>query len=475
MPHVVDRVPEPVLAERPVLDEGSSMPDRRRFRPTVFIGSSSESLEVAYALEQDLGSDTEVTVWSRGVFGPSETTIESLEKSLSQFDVAVFVLGSDDLIYSRGAGEMAPRDNVLFELGLFIGAIGRRRSLILVDESAKPKIPSDLFGVTPLTFRGDRTDRNLRAALSGAAREVVQRARVIGANESAERRHAVVYWAAPHSNTSRNAQVASVLRARGIDVLLPRELVEDNPKYKNGNLPSPSVIRDICREAIDASTHLVVDVAHYGQDSAWEIGYADAVGREVLGVGDGGRGVIHARTFQRREYHHNFMHGWDSLTVHEDLNSVSKAIEGKCVHVCGSFANEQAMDMIRASGLLRSAREVILPVDIVGMRHQWSEIDTRSGGIEPRREAIRLLERCDIALVILPRYGMDTAWQIGHASGLGKQIIGWEAPPFGRAISRGLASDHWMHAWPLRQTFLGATGLAVYLSGLRNATTAAAV
>ena len=44
--------------------------------------------------------------------------------SLDRFDFAILVLTADDLVASRDVLSTAPRDNVLFELGLFMGGLG---------------------------------------------------------------------------------------------------------------------------------------------------------------------------------------------------------------------------------------------------------------------------------------------------------------------------------------------------------------
>lgn len=97
----------------------------KRTRPTVFVGSSAEGLQVAKAVQAELQYCAECVIWSQEVFGLGEGTLESLVKALNRYDFAVLVLTPDDLVTSRGNSAPAPRDNVLLELGMFIGAIGR--------------------------------------------------------------------------------------------------------------------------------------------------------------------------------------------------------------------------------------------------------------------------------------------------------------------------------------------------------------
>jgi predicted nucleotide-binding protein len=118
-------------------------------KPHVFIGSSREALplarEIESALERD---DLVVKLWTNGVFGASATVIESLESTARLMDFAVLVLSPDDKILSRDKEHIAPRDNVIFELGLFMGALNRNRTFVVFPRSADLKIPSDLAGVT---------------------------------------------------------------------------------------------------------------------------------------------------------------------------------------------------------------------------------------------------------------------------------------------------------------------------------------
>src|SRR5262249_3637847 len=133
-------------------------------RPTVFIGSSQEGITVAETIQVNLDELCEVTLWSQGVFGLGQSTLEALVNQLDNFDFAILVLTPDDLIESRGELRESPRDNILFELGLFIGRLGRERTFTVYDRTAKLKLPSDIAGVTPATYQPHSTG-NLEAAL----------------------------------------------------------------------------------------------------------------------------------------------------------------------------------------------------------------------------------------------------------------------------------------------------------------------
>jgi CRP/FNR family transcriptional regulator, cyclic AMP receptor protein len=126
----------------------------------LFIASSTEALPVASEIQAGLKKDPmAVTLWSEGVFGASDFSLEALERAAEEADFAVLVFSADDKLLSRGQELDAPRDNVVFELGLFIGAIGRKRTFIVLPQNTKIKIPTDLLGMTPITYAvGDPKD-----------------------------------------------------------------------------------------------------------------------------------------------------------------------------------------------------------------------------------------------------------------------------------------------------------------------------
>lgn len=148
-------------------------------RPSLFIGSSVEGLPYAKALQVNLDHALQVTIWSQGVFGLSGGTLEELTKKLEQMDFAVLVVTPDDLVTSRGEEKPAPRDNVLLELGLCIGALGRERSFIVYDRTSKIKLPTDLAGVTPATFH-PHSDGNLEATLGAASTQIEKKVLELG-------------------------------------------------------------------------------------------------------------------------------------------------------------------------------------------------------------------------------------------------------------------------------------------------------
>ena len=129
-------------------------------RPVLFVGSSRESLPIAQAIRVDLDyADVVVRLWTDGVFGASQFPIIELEKQIQEADFALLVLGPDDEVLSRNEKSDAPRDNVIFELGLFMGALSHERTFMIIPRGRDIKIPTDLLGLTPMDYKpGDLKD-----------------------------------------------------------------------------------------------------------------------------------------------------------------------------------------------------------------------------------------------------------------------------------------------------------------------------
>lgn len=145
-------------------------------KPSVFVGSSTESLKIAYAIQENLEMDAEVTVWTQGIFELSKFSIESLLDAAEAADFGIFVFSPDDVLIMREQEKAAVRDNVIFELGLFIGRLGRERSFIILPRGSGESLhlPTDLLGLTPALYEPNRQDENLRAALGPACSKMTK-------------------------------------------------------------------------------------------------------------------------------------------------------------------------------------------------------------------------------------------------------------------------------------------------------------
>jgi hypothetical protein len=138
-------------------------------KPNVFIGSSVETLQVVDAIEADLRESAVVRRWDKDTFRAGRYTLEELAKATMEVDFAVFVLGRDDITESRGQTKPSPRDNVIFEAGLFTAMLGKERVFYVVDKSGI-KIPSDWSGLGYLSF--DPTQSRSRDIVFNAVSEI---------------------------------------------------------------------------------------------------------------------------------------------------------------------------------------------------------------------------------------------------------------------------------------------------------------
>ncbi len=127
-------------------------PTRENIR--VFIMSSTEALDIAREVQSNFAHDSfSVVIWTDGVFKASSYAIESLEKAVADSDFAIAIAQPDDLTNTRGQAKPVPRDNVIFELGFFIGRVGRKRTLLLEPRDKEVKLPTDLSGLMTIGYR----------------------------------------------------------------------------------------------------------------------------------------------------------------------------------------------------------------------------------------------------------------------------------------------------------------------------------
>jgi hypothetical protein len=138
-------------------------------KPTLFIGSSNKGLDVARALGSNLDDEADILIWSDHIFAANQYSLDLLLRSLDTIDYAILIITQDDLISQRSGSATTPRDNVIFELGVFLGRLGPARTFVVTDDYDSPiPLPSDPAGIAVARFRR-RDDGNLLAALSAAS------------------------------------------------------------------------------------------------------------------------------------------------------------------------------------------------------------------------------------------------------------------------------------------------------------------
>jgi hypothetical protein len=146
-------------------------------KPRIFLGSSLKQEKLVQALTRGLEDVARVEPWMTS-FSPGTSTLERLLELTHQVDFAAFVFARDDWTANSppaadpaAAGQAAPRDNVVFEAGLFAGALGMRRTFILHASGAK--LPSDLLGLTCVRY-GDATTATEVRAINQKLRKAIE-------------------------------------------------------------------------------------------------------------------------------------------------------------------------------------------------------------------------------------------------------------------------------------------------------------
>jgi hypothetical protein len=156
-------------------------------KPRVFLGSSGKQAKLLNALTRGLEDVARVEPWTTS-FNPGTTTLERLLELAREVDFAVFVFARDDWTLpgssgspTTGSGQASPRDNVVFEAGLFGAAIGMRRTFIL--HASGSKLPTDLLGLTSVRYGDAITAAEMRVVnqkLRKAIEDVGRVARIEG-------------------------------------------------------------------------------------------------------------------------------------------------------------------------------------------------------------------------------------------------------------------------------------------------------
>ncbi len=146
-------------------------------KPRIFLGSSGKQAELLQVLTRGLEDVAHVEPWTTS-FNPGTTTLDRLVELTHEVDFAALVFAKDDWTSTSGPvatavenGQASPRDNVVFEAGLFGGVLGMRRTFIL--HALDAKLPSDLLGLTCVLY-GDSTNESEMNDISQQIRKTIE-------------------------------------------------------------------------------------------------------------------------------------------------------------------------------------------------------------------------------------------------------------------------------------------------------------
>jgi hypothetical protein len=174
-------------------------------KPRIFLGSSGAQKNLLDALTRGLDDIAHVDPWTT-VFNPGTTTLSRLFELTREVDFAAFIFARDDWTAANqpaplppGSGQASPRDNVVFEAGLFGGVLGLRRTFIL--HASGSKLPTDLLGLTCVRY-GD-------AATADEIETINQKIRKAIESEGRLQRIEGLWW--QFSLTARSAKEPSAI------------------------------------------------------------------------------------------------------------------------------------------------------------------------------------------------------------------------------------------------------------------------
>lgn len=133
--------------------------------PKMFIGCSAMSLEIARAVQESLGPDIETQIWNQGHFRPSSTILNSVVKASTDFDYGLFILSVNEKDDSR--------DNIMLEMGIFIGQMGFDRVFLMVPQNSTGfSLPSDLMGFVTLEYDNANLNNDISVSLSALCNKI---------------------------------------------------------------------------------------------------------------------------------------------------------------------------------------------------------------------------------------------------------------------------------------------------------------
>ena len=166
-------------------------------KPRIFLGSSGKQAKLLQAITRGLGDVADVEPWTT-TFNPGRSTLDRLVELSREVDFAAFVFAQDDWTTTDASqsGEASPRDNVVFEAGLFGGALGIRRTFILHAHGSKLRSLRHLPGMPdhsvtrrsePRGGAGPRPRRRRRSPRAGRGPAVAGRGPAAGRRRAARR------------------------------------------------------------------------------------------------------------------------------------------------------------------------------------------------------------------------------------------------------------------------------------------------
>jgi hypothetical protein len=144
-------------------------------RPSIFIASTTEAIKkkTPQKIKEYFAKEADVDLWSENIFTAEKSYLSVLLNRASFYDYGIILLTPEDQGIIRGTKYKVPRDNLLFELGLFMGRIGSNRAFMIAEETVK--ILSDFEGIDIAKYSmKDKSNASLEAACAKLKLEMIK-------------------------------------------------------------------------------------------------------------------------------------------------------------------------------------------------------------------------------------------------------------------------------------------------------------
>jgi hypothetical protein len=197
-------------------------------KPKIFIGSSTSGYPIAVKVKTNLSEIGDCFLWKDpNVWEPNRSTFENLLRMVSYFDFGIFVATADDLTLTNDKIVIEPRDNVILEVALFLGAMGRDKSFLLVEEGVK--LPSDFNGIYMPRFKPN--DKSINEACNEYISKIEEHYRLGHLSLYPTTALAIGYYKNFVAGLVESAQEAEILEFDGIKytdfklkIVMPKDL-----------------------------------------------------------------------------------------------------------------------------------------------------------------------------------------------------------------------------------------------------------
>jgi predicted nucleotide-binding protein len=146
-------------------------PARKTFR--VFIISSVAAVEIATVIQNSLSTENFITVvWTDGFFKEPHYSLQSLEYEADNSDFAIAIADAPGLSPASEADWSVHKDDLVFELNLFIERLAKERVILLESAQRNCDLPTSLAGITRIAYLYEQ-DKDVSQQLAPACRTLI--------------------------------------------------------------------------------------------------------------------------------------------------------------------------------------------------------------------------------------------------------------------------------------------------------------